>query len=98
MKRLLVMTCTVVAMEAVSANTAYTSKDYVQAGLVAQWDGIDNMGTGAHVSNASVWKLVASQGADAVESGTALPWGLFQSWHQVDVRKGSDEHSRRRRA
>ena len=56
MKRLLVMTCTVVDMEAASANTAYTSKDYVQAGLVAQWDGIDNMGTGAHVSNASVWK------------------------------------------
>ena len=56
MKRLLVMMSAVVAMDAVSANTAYTSKDYVQAGLVVQWDGIDNMGTGAHVSNASVWK------------------------------------------
>ena len=56
MKRLLVMTCTVVAMEAASANTAYTSEDYVQAGLVVQWDGIDNAGTGVHDSNTSIWK------------------------------------------
>ena len=56
MKRLLVMTCTVVAMEAVSANTAYTSEDYVQAGLVVQWDGINNAGTGVHDSNTSIWK------------------------------------------
>ena len=33
-----------------------TSASYIQEGLVAQWDGIDNAGTGAHAANASVWK------------------------------------------
>lgn len=56
MKRLLVMMSAVAAMEAASANTPYTSEDYVQSGLVAQWDGINNAGTGVHDSNTSIWK------------------------------------------
>ena len=35
---------------------AYTSASYVQGGLIAQWDGIDNAGTGTHDPNATVWK------------------------------------------
>ena len=35
---------------------AYTSASYVHGGLIAQWDGIDNAGTGTHDPNATVWK------------------------------------------
>ena len=38
-----------------------TAKDYVQDGLVAMWDGIENAGWGVHDPNATVWKdLVGS--------------------------------------
>ena len=37
-----------------------SSADYVQDGLVVQWDGIDNAGTGVHNPNAAVWKNLAS--------------------------------------
>ena len=36
--------------------TTYTSASYVQDGLITQWDGIDNVGTGTHNPNATVWK------------------------------------------
>ena len=35
---------------------AYTSASYVQDGLIAQWDGIDNVGTGTHNPISAVWK------------------------------------------
>ena len=35
---------------------AYTSASYVQDGLIAQWDGIDNAGTGTHNPLSAVWK------------------------------------------
>ena len=38
---------------------SYASTSYVQDGLVAQWDGIDNAGTGTHNPNATVWKDLA---------------------------------------
>lgn len=37
-------------------SAAKTAKDYVQDGLVAMWDGIENAGWGAHDANATVWK------------------------------------------
>ena len=33
-----------------------TARDYVQNGLVAMWDGIENAGWGVHDANATVWK------------------------------------------
>ena len=36
--------------------TTYTSASYVQNGLIAQWDGIDNAGTGTHDPTATTWK------------------------------------------
>ena len=39
--------------------TTYTSASYVQDGLITQWDGIDNEGTGTHNPNATVWKDLA---------------------------------------
>ena len=33
-----------------------TARDYVQDGLIAMWDGIENAGWGVHDSNATAWK------------------------------------------
>jgi hypothetical protein len=33
-----------------------TARDYVQSGLIAMWDGIENAGWGTHDPNATVWK------------------------------------------
>ena len=33
-----------------------TARDYVQNGLVAMWDGIENAGAGTHDAGATVWK------------------------------------------
>lgn len=33
-----------------------TARDYVQSGLVAMWDGIENAGWGVHDPNATTWK------------------------------------------
>ena len=41
---------------AVLTVSAYDSSSYVQSGLIAQWDGIDNVGTGMHNPNATTWK------------------------------------------
>ena len=51
-----VIAATLVAAFAVSSNaTTYTSASYVQNGLIAQWDGIDNAGTGTHDPTATTW-------------------------------------------
>lgn len=36
-----------------------TAKDYVQNGLVAMWDGIENAGWGVHDASATTWKDLA---------------------------------------
>lgn len=33
-----------------------TARDYIQDGLVAMWDGVENAGWGVHSANATVWK------------------------------------------
>ena len=35
---------------------AYTSADYVQSGLIGQWDGIENAGVGIHSGTTNIWK------------------------------------------
>lgn len=37
-----------------------TAKDYVQSGLIAMWDGIENAGWGVHDASATVWKDLIS--------------------------------------
>ncbi len=39
-----------------SFGDTYTSEGYLQDGLVAQWDGIDNAGVGLHLPDSGVWK------------------------------------------
>ena len=47
--------CLVTAVAAFSALAAIDADSYVQRGLVAQWDGIDNLATGTHVADTNVW-------------------------------------------
>ena len=54
-KRVIAACCCAAAL-ATCADTVYTSASYVQDGLIAQWDGIDNQGTGAHDPTATTWK------------------------------------------
>ena len=44
------------ARTAAWAKSGYTAKDYVQDGLIAMWDGIENTGWGVHDPNATTWK------------------------------------------
>ena len=50
--------------------TGYTARDYVQNGLIAMWDGIENAGWGVHDPNATVWKDLSGKGNDfTIEHG-----------------------------
>lgn len=42
-----------------SAKAAPTARSYVQNGLVAMWDGIENAGWGVHDASAATWKDLA---------------------------------------
>lgn len=48
-----------------------TASDYVQDGLLVQWDGIDNAGTGVHNPNATTWKNLAGGGYDLTLTNNA---------------------------
>ena len=51
------------AVTSASGDT-YTSEGYLQDGLVAQWDAINNTGAGYHVPDATTWKDIAGGGYD----------------------------------
>lgn len=44
------------------ANNISTAKMYIQDGLTAMWDGIENVGWGLHNSNTKVWKELTGSG------------------------------------
>ena len=56
-----------------SAWAGVSAKAYVQEGLVAQYDGIENAGAGTHVQNATMWKDLIGQGGDMSVTGLADP-------------------------
>ena len=47
-----------------------TARDYVQDGLIAMWDGIENAGWGVHDPNATVWKDLI--GGETVSSPSVI--------------------------
>ena len=49
---------------AMLAGGGLSAKSYVQDGLVAMWDGIENAGLGVHDSNATVWADLTGNGHD----------------------------------
>lgn len=58
------------------AKSGYTAKDYVQDGLIAMWDGIENAGWGVHAPNATVWKDLSGNGYDFsfIDGVTGATW------------------------
>ena len=48
----------------------YTAKDYVQDGLVAMWDGIENAGWGVHDAEATTWKDLIGNGDMSLTYGS----------------------------
>lgn len=54
----------------VGGDVEYTAKDYVQDGLVAMWDGVENAGWGVHDPSATVWKDLSGNGNDLTQTGT----------------------------
>ena len=54
------------------AKSGPTAKDYVQDGLIAMWDGIENAGWGVHDPNATVWKELNLSGIDLIGSGDVI--------------------------
>ena len=47
-----------------------TARDYIQDGLIAMWDGIENAGWGVHDSNAAIWKELVNGWDLPMPSGT----------------------------
>ena len=52
-------------------NAQLTAKAYVQDGLIAMWDGIENAGWGVHNPSAASWKDLAGSNNLVVPSGMA---------------------------
>ena len=59
---------------AVAHATTYTSASYVQDGLIAQWDGIDNAGTGVHDPTTNVWKDLKGHNDLTIVAGRGSEW------------------------
>ena len=46
-----------------------TARDYVQDGLIAMWDGIENAGWGVHDASAATWKDIVGNNDLTIVSG-----------------------------
>ena len=56
------------------------SRAYVQRGLVAAYDGIDNVGTGSHDSSATTWKNLADDSSLDGLCDSKLSWVNGNGW------------------
>jgi len=71
---------------ALAANAAgLSASNYLQDGLVLQFDGIDNAGTGAHDASATKWKDL--KGSAWIDTGAGVTFGA--RWLYCDFKKGS---------
>lgn len=69
-----------IAATALPASAALDAHSYVQRGLTAQYDGIDNAGTGSHDSSATTWKNLAGDSSlDGVITNT-VAWNGVNGW------------------
>ena len=79
---------------------AYTSASYVQDGLIAQWDGIENAGRGVHDANAATWVDLTGNGCDfpvqAYMGSQLEKWGdnslVAKSCYQVPCAKSCSDY------
>ena len=56
----------VAARDGAWAKSGYTARDYVQDGLIAMWDGIENAGWDRHSDNPATWVDLANNGYDLI--------------------------------
>jgi len=63
MKKLMLMAAVAAGCACAHADTL-TAQDYVQDGLIAHWDGIENAGYGQHDAQATIWKNLVAGGLD----------------------------------
>lgn len=63
----------VILLFAVTAK-AYDARSYVQNGLVAQWDGIENVGFGVHNDAAKCWVDLTGNGHNLTNFLSGLTW------------------------
>lgn len=71
--------CAVAALVAVAQGAV---SGYVQNGLIAHWDAIDNVGTGVHDASATTWKDLTGLHADMV-----FPNGTLIGENYYDMKK-----------
>ena len=62
------------------ASSTPASHAYVQRGLVAAYDGIDNAGTGSHDSSATTWKNLAGDSSLDGSCASQLSWNGSNGW------------------
>lgn len=62
--------------------SAPTARDYVQTGLVAMWDGIENVGYGQHDDAAITWKDLV--GSDDQTISASSPWFWTDNSYKVE--------------
>ena len=74
MKKRFVLFAAIAALGMAAPAATYTSASYVQDGLIAQWDAIDNEGTGTHNPNATVWKDLAGHNDLTIVAGRGSEW------------------------
>jgi hypothetical protein len=67
-------------MAAFAATGDGASRAYVQRGLVAAYDGIDNVGTGSHDSSATTWKNLADDSSLDGVCDSKLSWNGSNGW------------------
>ena len=78
----LAMLCAVGHAHAVFAGVLSAS-NYVQSGLIAHWDGLENAGSGKHESGATVWKDLSGKGNDLTCTSGNYSWG--EKWFYANA-------------
>ena len=78
------MKCLVLGLACICvAAAAHGAVDgYVQSGLIAHWDAIDNVGTGVHDANATTWKDLTG-----IHSDMVFPNGTLIGENYYDMKK-----------
>ena len=74
MKKRFVLFAAIAALGMAAPAATYTSASYVQDGLIAQWDAIDNAGTGVHDPTTNVWKDLKGHNDLTIVAGRGSEW------------------------
>ena len=70
----------------VSEASVPTAKDYIQEGLIAMWDGIENAGWRKHNPNATVW-------VDLIDNTRWYVLNSYAEWHDSYITKSDHSYA-----